>query len=82
MNQTMETKIGNYEIGYRLVNEHGIYYIAVEEKEDGEIVKTGRFGTSIESEEVATEMLKLLCENQVGAVHVPDILCEFGLSIV
>lgn len=81
MNQTMEIKIGNYEVSYGLENEHSVYYITVEERENSEITKTGRFVTSIVDEEEAVNLLNLLCENKVGAVHMEDILCELDYGI-
>lgn len=81
MKKTMDIKIGEYEISYCLENEQNTYYITVEEKENSEIVKTGRFCTTVDSEEEALKIFDLLCENQVGTVHVADIFSEFGYGV-
>lgn len=81
MKQTLETKIGDYQINYSLETERGAYYITVEEKENFKTAIRKRFCTTIKNEKEAIETLNLLWENQVGIVHIEDILNEFGYTI-
>lgn len=78
MNDLMSTELENYEVCYEMSMENGRYHIIVEEKENSVTTKSGDFQTDIDSESIANELVDMLRENQVGVVHMNDILSEMG----